>query len=112
MAKKKSVKKKTAVKKNTSKKKAVKKKTTKKKTTKKKSQNKKTTRKGYTKKKFKFVLSNLIFFAILTLVSYMIYSVAETYQELFMFLSIILGAISVTFLLTLLIFLFLKKSKK
>lgn len=95
-------------------KKKVKKKTTRKKALKKKIAKKKASKTIYTKKRFNLVLKNLLFFAVLSLVSYLLKNVSgqEIYKNLFMLLSIILGAIAVTFLVILLVLFFLKKSKK
>ena len=64
--------------------------------------------------KFSLVWKNLVFFALLALLFFGLYSYAteELYQNLFVLLSIIFGFVGVAFLIVLLIFLFLKILKK
>ena len=67
-----------------------------------------------TSKKINLVFKNLIFFAILFVLSRILYAVSgnQTYENLFLLLSIIFGFVGVAFLIVLLIFLFLKVMKK
>lgn len=67
-----------------------------------------------TSKKINLVFKNLIFFAILFVLSRILYAVSgsETYENLFLLLSIVFGFVGVAFLIVLLIFLFLKIMKK
>ena len=66
------------------------------------------------KKKIKLVLKNLILFAILTLVCFLLYifSNNELFRSLFQLLAMILGFVGVAFLIVLLALLILKVMKK
>jgi len=67
------------------------------------------------KKKIILILSNLIFFGVLTLIFYLLYTVLNPgtfFQNLFGILSIVSGFISVSFLIVLLIFLFSRLFKR
>ena len=66
------------------------------------------------KKKFHLVLKNLILFAILFILSLVIYNVSnnEIYSDLFFLLSMIFGFVAVAFLIILLVFLFMRVMKK
>jgi len=64
--------------------------------------------------KISLVWKNLVFFTLLSLLFFGLYSYAteELYQNLFVLLSIIFGFVGVAFLIALLIFLFLKVMQK
>ena len=64
--------------------------------------------------KFRMVVRNLILFAVLFIISYMLFSVAgqEIYINLFFMLSLIFGFVALAFLIAFLIFLFLRILKK
>ena len=66
------------------------------------------------KKKIKLVLKNLILFAILTLVSFLLYifSNNELFRSLFQLLAMILGFVGLAFLIVLLALWILKLMKK
>jgi phosphoglycerol transferase MdoB-like AlkP superfamily enzyme len=68
----------------------------------------------YYKKKFNLVLKKLLLFVILFVLSLVLYSVSgkEIYENLFLLLAIVFGFVSIAFLIILLIFLFLKGTKK
>jgi hypothetical protein len=106
MAKKKVIKKKIIRKKSV--KKAIKKKVVKKPVKKVVSKSKKFVRSNV--RKLKIVINNLIFFIILFVLSLILYSVSgeEMYINLFLMLSIIFGFVSLAFLISLLVLLFLK----
>ena len=63
-----------------------------------------------TPSRLRLVLRNLILFITLTLISYILYSVAGNivYQTFFYFLSMILGFVSLAFLISLLVLVFLR----
>ena len=64
--------------------------------------------------KFRMVVRNLILFAVLFIISYMLFSVAgqEIYINLFFMLSLIFGFVALAFLIAFLIFLFRRILKK
>lgn len=68
------------------------------------------------KMKIKLVLTNLVLFIVLSLLSFVLYSVRwisdEMVLNLFFILAIIFGFVSVAFLIVLLIFLFLRVMRK
>lgn len=112
--------KKKGVKKKVSKKKIVKKKVSKKKVarSKPKSVSKKISKskpigKVSVDKKLKFSVRRLLFFVIVTLLAYVLYLVSsDVYAEAFQLAIIIFGAISIAFLIIVLVLFFLKKSSK
>ncbi|MFH1585541.1 MAG: hypothetical protein ABIB79_02140 [archaeon] len=65
-------------------------------------------------KKFKIVRRQLIFFVILTLISYALFTVSneEMYMNLFEFLYVIFGFVSIAFLIIFVAFLFMRLMKK
>ena len=65
-------------------------------------------------KKLAFSFRRFIFFAIITLLSFILYSVSgnEVYIEAFQLAMIIFGAIAVAFLIVVLVLFFMKKSKQ
>lgn len=67
-----------------------------------------------TKKKINLVLKNLILFGVLSIISFMLYTVSssEFYTTLFSFSAMIFGIIDLSFLIVLLIFLILKAMEK
>lgn len=69
---------------------------------------------GYSRKKLNILLGYLTFFIILFVVSAILYSVAVTefYLSLFFMLALIFGAFSITLLIVLLIYVFLKVLNK
>ena len=86
----------------------------KKKSVKKRSVNKSKKLVRYTKKKINLALKNLILFGVLSLIFFMLYSVSsnETYENLFLLFSMLLGFVGLAFLVVLLIFLVLKIMKR
>ena len=66
------------------------------------------------RRKIGIALSNLILFAILFVISLVLYSVSnqEIYTNLFLMLSILFGFLAIAFLITYLIFFFLKSMGK
>ncbi|MGD9276677.1 MAG: hypothetical protein PVJ67_05880 [Candidatus Pacearchaeota archaeon] len=67
-----------------------------------------------TSKKLNIVVKNLILFAVLSLLSFMLYKVSssEVYMNLFSILSMILFFIALAFFIVLLVFLLLRVMKK
>lgn len=67
-----------------------------------------------TKKKFNLVLKNLIIFAVISLASFVLYTVSNSlmFRNLFSLLSMIFGFVAVAFLIILFIFIFMKTIKK
>ena len=65
-------------------------------------------------RKIKIAIKNLILFAVLALVSWLLYGISEEslFQNLFSLLTVVLGAIAVTFLIVLVALLFLKGMRK
>ena len=66
------------------------------------------------KRKINLVLRNLIVFVVMSLISFVLYSVLinEIFKNLFSLLAMIFGFIAVAFLIILLVFLILKVMKK
>ena len=66
------------------------------------------------KRKINLVLRNLILFVVMSLISFVLYSVLinEIFKNLFSLLAMIFGFIAVAFLIILLVFLILKVMKK
>lgn len=68
----------------------------------------------FNKKKINLILKNLVLFVIISLVSFVLYSVSnnEMFRNLFSLLAIIFGCVTVAFLIVFLVFLFSKMMKK
>jgi amino acid transporter len=73
-------------------------------------------KKGFTANndKFKYALKNLVFFGILALIflGFSSYTYEEFYYNLFLILSVILGAVSLAFFVVLIVLFFAKIMKK
>lgn len=67
-----------------------------------------------TPRKIKFVLRNLILFIVLSIISYLLYTVSSdvVLKPFFYFLTMILGVIALAFLISLLVFLVLRSMRK